>query len=537
MGWFLFSIFAFIVFYNLPTFLNFLWRQNFKKLAAGKDLTVFVVGAGFSGIGLAHTFKELGIKYHIVEKRDEVGGTWFDNHYPGVGCDVKSHLYSFSRLLNPNWSQAYSEGPEILEYLKGLAEPIRDNIKFSTTVVSATLKEDLNKWEIYLDDGSRVFADVIVSGAGLLNKPKYAKFPDVDKFRGVTFHTNRWNHDCDLKGKKVGIIGTGATAVQAIPRVAGMDVEKLVVFQRSPSWIPDRQNYHYPTWAKAMFRWCPMVMTLYRYYIFLFGELAFFMIFKLPSSTPILGKIHSFVAWLVHRQVTNHTMSVVRDPETAKKLLPDFPMGCKRITPSDSYLQAYNRENVVLETEKIERFVEGGINTVSGTQHDLDVIVYATGFDLVGSVNSFEIKGRGGRSLAEDHGSAPRGFYSMTHHLSPNFFTMGGPGTVIGHNSVVFMGECMISYILGALEEMLKRGAKSVCLKESAMLDYTNWTQTTMKNKVFEGVRFCSSWYRNEDGINWTFWPTHLISFWWNTRRFGTACNIPWCPTKSLVKR
>lgn len=496
-------------------------KRAVKQAAEDRKFKVCVIGAGFSGIGIGYTLNDMGIDYDIFEKNDDVGGTWYDNIYPGVGCDVQSHLYSFSQFLNPMWSESYSEGPEILEYINKLAEPIRPKITFGTAVVRTIWKDNLSKWVITLSSGRVLQFDAIIAGTGLLHKLNTPKIPGAELFEGISFHTNQWRNDVSLAGKNIGIIGTGASGVQAVPRIADMGVANLTVFQRTASWVGPRLNFKYSDSAKFLLKHIPGLQRLYRWKIFWTYESRFFIMLMLPSKDiPIIGWLHGKLQSYIHKLVRNYIKNTVKDPDVAKKLTPDFPMGCKRITPSDSYLEAFNKENVHLVTDKIEGINERGIVTMDEKAHDLDVIIYATGFDLLGSVNAFEVSGVDGKSLADDHSDSPRAFYGMTHHLCPNYFMMGGPGIVLGHNTVLFVGECQINYIRCGIEELLLRKASSVCLKESSMDSYQEWSANKMKNKVFEGDKFCTGWYRNSRGVNWTFWPTNLISFWWHTLDF-----------------
>ena len=434
-----------------------------------------------------------------------------------------SHLYSISKFPNPMWSKKWSEGPEILEYIQKIAEPIRPKITFNTAVVETVWKNNLSKWVVTLSCGRILQADVIITGTGLLHKPSTPKFPGAELFKGITFHTNQWRKDVSLAGKKIGIIGTGASAVQAVPRIADMGVESLNVFQRTAAWTGPRGNYKYSKCAKFLFQHIPFLLTLYRWLLFWIYEIRFFIVLILPSKNLlIVGWIHEKMQSLIQYWVRYKIKQIVDDPTIAKKLTPDYPLGCKRVTPSDSYLEAYNRENVHLVTDKIKRFTEKGIETSNEKTHHVDVIIYATGFDLLGSVNAFKVSGIDGKSLVEDHSDEPRAYYGISHHLCPNYFMVGGPGIVLGHNSYLFIAECQMSYIRSGLEELLLRKASSVCLKESSMDSYQEWSRNKRKNKVFDDAKFCTSWYRNARGINWTFWPTHLISFWWNTLSFDS---------------
>ena len=462
-------------------------------------------------------------RYIIIEKNSEVGGTWFDNIYPGVGCDVKSHLYSFSSAINPNWTQHYSKGPEILEYIKELARPIRDKIQFNTSVVSATWKANACKWNMELSTGEDLEVDVVITATGLLHKPLTPRFPGAELYQGISFHTNRWDNSVNLAGKNIGIIGTGASAVQAVPKIADMGVKSLTVFQRTATWCITRSESEISELLKNLFRFLPLINIVYRWWLFVTYEVQFFIIFMMPSKLfPVIGKVHSFLQNRLHNYFRKNIRDTVVDQKVASKLIPSAPLGCKRITPNSQYLNSFNKKNVHLVTEPITSLNKNGIITADNTSHNLDVIIFATGFDLVGSANAFNVRGVRGASLAKCHADAPQAYLGVTHHLCPNYFMIGGPGTVLGHNSVIFIMECQIKYIKLALEEMLLKKAKCVLLKAEAMDTYQSWAQHEMKNKVFEGDKYCTGWYRNSRGVNWTFWPSHLLCYWWSTLGFDS---------------
>ena len=463
-------------------------------------------------------------RYEIFEKNGGVGGTWYDNTYPGIACDVPVHLYSFSHHLNPSWNESFSGGAEIQEYLAKLAEPLLPNITFNTAVVSSVWQESLCEWVITLSSGRVLQANVIITGTGLLVQPSTPKFPGSDLFAGVSFHTNKWRNDVELSGKKIGVIGTGASAVQAVPRISDMGVESLTVFQRTPTWSGPRvTNFKFTNRAKFMFKCLPGLQRLYRWLVFWRFETRFFPLFIMPNKDiPVVGWLHEKMQSYIHKDIRKYITEVVKDPETADKLTPKYPLGCKRITPSNSYIQTFNKKNVHLVTEKIERITEKGVRTADEKLHDLDVIIYATGFDLIKSINAFQVSGVDGKSLSEDYSDEPRAYYGTTHHLCPNYFILGGPGLALGHNSYIFILECQLSYIRSGLEQLLLQGFSRVCLKERSMEEYQEWSRCKKRNKVFEGVKFCTGWYRNSRGVNWTFWPTNLISLWWYIRSFDS---------------
>lgn len=485
-----------------------------KPLDVPSDFHVVIVGAGVSGICMGKKLKEMGIKFTILEKGSSLGGTWHDNLYPGCACDVPSHLYSYSFFLNPSWSQNYSKQPEILAYLQRTAARfgVTPNIRFGERIVVNTWDKVTSRWRVVTESGLQLTANIIISGSGALHVPKIPEFPGAETFRGEAFHTAQWRKGYDPRGKRVAIIGTGASAVQAVPNLARLGVTSLTVFQRTPAWSPPRLDYSYPSWVRAMFSWIPLTNTIHRYFIFWRNEIRYKFIF---DSTSILSKIMSP---LIHKLVRAHIRKAVKDPETAKKLTPSYDMGCKRITPSDDYLQAFNRSEVSLVTEAIMEVTEDGIKTKDGVIHEADTILYATGFDVDKSLQPYKQIG-----LSEEiQELSPYAYYGMTHPEHPNFFVLLGPGTGLGHNSIIFMIECQVNYAADAITKMINTGAKSMVLKPEILKNYIEYVKQHMTGKVFGDKSTVASWYKNEAGVNWTLWPLDLVTYWWGT----LACDM-----------
>ena len=328
---------------------------------------------------------------------------------------------------------------------------IRQQIRFNSKVTGSTWNPETSKWTVEIEGQDDVIADVIISAVGLLHVPSKPDFAGAEDFKGEVLHTARWDRDFKPDGKKIAVIGTGATSVQLVPALGDMNIEKLTVFQRTATWAPLRGNYHYRKVVKMVFKYVPFVMMLYRWGLFLRGEVFFMVIFMLKKaeSNNLVAKGRDKLQRVIHHMVKKYVRKVVKDPETAAKLTPDYLMGCKRITPSDTYLHTFNKPNVSLVTDPIANFTSDGITTKSGEHHEFDTIVYATGFDLFKSVNAFKVITKDGLTLSEVHGTSPKAYLGITHYQCPNYYMIGGPGIVIGHNSVIFIGECqVIQYIL-----------------------------------------------------------------------------------------
>eukprot|EP00092_Neocalanus_flemingeri_P002922 GFUD01003125.1.p1 GENE.GFUD01003125.1~~GFUD01003125.1.p1 ORF type:complete len:546 (-),score=125.57 GFUD01003125.1:62-1699(-) len=509
-GHFFLSLISFLVF---GMFLRKLLNIP-RKIQTPENFHVLIVGAGVSGICMGKKLTDIGVKYTILEKSPRLGGTWWENTYPGCGCDVPSHLYSFSFFLNPNWSRTYSKQGEILEYLKDAAERfgVYPHIQFGEQVSQCTWDKETNLWQVTTKEGKKLSANILISGSGALHAPHTPQFKGSGDFQGKTMHTARWEHDWDPKGQKVGIIGTGASAVQAIPELAKSDIEKLYVFQRTPCWSPRRGDIAYPDWAKLMFKHFPPIMVLLRTIYFLRGEFFFHAIIATDRF------YNKFLSKIGHREISRQIKKVVKDPVIAAKLTPSYEMGCKRITPSDNYLPAFNKPCVELVTDPIQEFCKDGIKT-SASSYTVDTIIYATGYDLLASGYAYQIINKHGVCSKEEYGNAPQGYLGICQPNYPNFFWLLGPGTGLGTNTVIYMIECQADYAVDCIKKMVADGARSVTVKAEVNEQFKAWSKETMKERVFGGRGSCNAWYKNVDGDNWTLWPSDLVTYWRMTRR------------------
>jgi cation diffusion facilitator CzcD-associated flavoprotein CzcO len=472
-----------------------------------------VIGTGFSGLGMAIQLKRDGRNdFVVLEKAHDVGGTWRDNTYPGCACDIQSHMYSFSFAQNPDWTRSFSPQPEIWDYLRHVTDRyrLREHIRFGVEVTGARWDADEHRWHVTTDDGEYV-ARFLVAGIGALHLPNIPKLPGISRFEGESFHSARWNHDHDLTGKRVAVVGTGASAVQFVPRIAP-DVARLTLFQRTPPWIMPKPDHPMPDWAKALFRVVPGAQRLYRN-----------LIYWLLEARAVGFNGHPGLMKLAQRVALAHMHRQVKDPELRRKLTPDYVMGCKRALIANDYYPALTRENVELNTDGISAVTERGVVDGNGVEHEVDVIIYGTGFHVTDAYDYLDITGTNGRDLAKEwREEGIRTHLGITVAGYPNLFFLLGPNTGLGHNSVVFMIESQIRYVSQAMALADRAGAAAVDTKESAQAEF----QSDIQRKLAGGVWTqggCTSWYLDARGVNRTIWPGFTWRYWLRTRRLDPA--------------
>lgn len=467
---------------------------------------VVIVGAGISGLCLAIRLKLAGIQnITILEKSHDVGGTWLDNSYPGCGCDVPSILYSYSFAPKYDWSRKFAPQSEILEYFQDCADrfAIRPQIRFGTAVTSASFDEATSTWRIQTDQREELIADIFVSAVGQLSLPKTPAIEGLESFRGATFHTARWNHGFDVTGRDLAVVGNGASAIQLIPKVAAT-ARKVYVFQRSPNWIARRHDYAYPHWMHRVFRWIPGAAKLHRFEIYLGWEWRIL----LYKRKGLLNK--GFTRWL--RYWMKRKVPAALWPD----VIPRYPAGCKRVLLSNDYLESLHRDNVKLVTQDIQRIVPEGIITSAGLT-PVDAIIFATGFETSKFLYPMTITGRDGEKLNELWQARPRTYLGMFCPGFPNFFMLYGPNTNLGHNSIIFMVECQVNYILCCLQAMTRAGCKTIEVREEAVESFDKSLQTRLREKVWHG--YVASWYKTADGHIINNWCGSTIDYWRKTRK------------------
>jgi cation diffusion facilitator CzcD-associated flavoprotein CzcO len=474
---------------------------------------ILIIGAGFAGLGMAIRLKQAGIHdFTILEGAERLGGTWRDNTYPGIACDVPSHLYSYSFEPNPNWSRFFGPQKEILSYLEHCAEKygVVPHIRFGTRANGATFDERTGLWTVETTEGQRITARVVVSGAGhALTKPVYPDIPGRDTFQGKSMHSSRWDHDFDLTGKTVAVVGTGASAIQIIPSIAPK-VGHLDVYQRTASWVSPKPDRDISSSEQSLFRNRPAVQKLTRTAIYWVLEtMAIGYVVE-----PRINKIREYLS-------TRFLERKVKDPELRKKLTPNFRLGCKRILISNDYYDTLQRDNVELVTDGIAEIKAHSIVTKDGKERPVDVIVYATGFETAEAKPPFRITGRAGKELSAAWKDGIEAYLGSTVPGFPNAFLLLGPNTGLGHSSMIFMMESQFNYVLDAIRTMREKAVKYVDLKPEVASDYNRKLQKRLERTVWNSGG-CSSWYLTSTGKNTTAWPGFTFEFRMKTRRFDS---------------
>lgn len=475
----------------------------------GFKAQVAIIGSGFGGLGTAIRLKQEGIEDFIIfERAGDVGGTWRDNTYPGCACDVESHLYSFSFAPNPDWSRSFSPQPEIWSYLKRCAHDfgVLPHIRFHHAVRETMWDETAQHWRIETSKGSYT-ASVLVMAAGALSAPVVPHLPGLETFEGKAFHSARWDHDYDLAGRRVAVIGTGASAVQFVPKIQP-EVGSLYLFQRTPPWIIPRSDRTLSEFEHRLFRRFPLAQRAARSSIYLFREL-----FLLPFR-------HRWLAGQVERVARRHLERSIPDAKLRAKLVPDYSIGCKRILISNDYLPSLMRPNVEVVTEGIAQVRSHSIVDCSGAERPVDAIIFGTGFQVTDPPLAGHVRGREGRTLSEVWAGSPQAHIGTTVAGFPNLFILLGPNTGLGHNSVVYMIEAQIEHLLAALEHMRRRVASAIEPRPEAQTAFVADVQKRMKGTAWVAGR-CMSWYLDSTGRNSTLWP----DFSWRFRRRATHLN------------
>jgi cation diffusion facilitator CzcD-associated flavoprotein CzcO len=467
---------------------------------------IAIIGAGFGGLGAAIRLSQRGYTDIMVfERADALGGTWRDNSYPGCACDVPSHLYSFSFALNPDWSRTFSPQPEIWAYLCDTAarEGVDRLIRYGHDVRAASYDAETGRWLIETSRGPYT-ADVLVAAAGPLAEPALPKLPGLETFEGTAFHSARWRHDHDLTGRRVAVIGTGASAIQFIPEIQPQ-TGHLTVFQRTAPWVMGRREREISRTERWIYRHVPGTQKVMRAGIYWARE-AF-----------VLGFMHPKLMRRLQKFTLGHLRKQVPDAALRAKLTPTFTMGCKRILQSNVYYPALAKPNVEVVTEPIREVRPHGIVTADGVEHRVDTIIFGTGFHVTDMPIGERLRGRDGRPLAEVWQGSPRAYLGSTVAGFPNLFLLLGPSTGLGHNSVVFMIECQLDYLLKALEYRRRTGSP-IEPREAAQAAFADEMDRGLAGTVW-AQGGCRSWYQDSTGRLSTLWPGATWRYWLRTRR------------------
>ncbi|MBJ7471905.1 MAG: NAD(P)/FAD-dependent oxidoreductase [Solirubrobacteraceae bacterium] len=465
-----------------------------------RETSVLIIGAGFGGIGAAIELRRQGFRdVQILEAAPELGGTWFFNTYPGAACDIPSHFYSYSYEQRKNWSRLCSTQPEILSYMHEVSAKygLNELITTNCPVETCSWDEEAQQWTATATDGRTFTADVLILATGQLNRPAYPKIPGIETFQGDAFHSARWNHDLPLAGKRVAVIGSGASAVQFVPEVA-KQAAHLAVFQRTGSWFMHRWNNPYSRPVRALPK-LPGVQAFRRSFVFHFVEQITRSI-KHPATAGRILKLRSiaFMRWQLRGA-----------PELREQLWPDYTFGCKRILFTSHFLPALRRENVELVTDAITEIDATGVKTADGRHHDVDCLIYATGFQTT-DMPAMEITGRDGTSLREVWRDGAHAHLGMTVPDFPSMFVMYGPNTNTSGGSIIFFIELQAAYIRQALQLMRSRGAGAIEVRREVEAASDRALQAQFNGSAW--LR-CDSWYRNESGRIVTNWPGYMADY------------------------
>ncbi|OXM56955.1 4-hydroxyacetophenone monooxygenase [Amycolatopsis thailandensis] len=459
------------------------------------ETSVLIVGTGFGGVGMAIELKRAGFDdFTILESASEPGGVWRENTYPGAGCDIPSPLYSFSYEPNPDWPKRFSLQPDIHDYLKRVVRRygLEPHIRFDTRVTGAAFDEERGLWRVETAGGETFEANVFIPAVGQLSRPAQPDIPGQESFEGISFHSARWDHDVDLRGKKVAVIGTGASAIQFVPELQRQAGE-LTVFQRTAPYIMAKRDTHYRRWQQRLFRHLPATQLLGRLRIFLLAEYATYAMTK-----------HPFLAKVFELRTAQLRRRHIKDRALREKLTPDYPLGCKRILFTNDYLPALAQHNVAVETRRISAITPSGVLTEDGVEHEADVIVYGTGFAAKDFLGEIKVEGLGGRSLSDAWKGGARAYLGMTVPGFPNLFCVYGPNTNLGAGSIIYMIERQARYIRQAVEHLSRPEVSYMDVVPEVEQRYDDEVQGRLGDSVWTD---CASWYRQDDGRVSTNWP------------------------------
>ncbi len=456
--------------------------------AGVEQFEVAILGAGFGGLAMAHRLAESGIDDVVIfERGGGVGGTWRQTSDPGAACDVPSHLYSLSFAPNPDWSRTYATQPEILHYIEDCYDrfDLRRKVRFSTEIVEVAWDGGRYQWRMRDRDGRRYEARIVVSAIGMFHTAAVPDFEGLGDFEGTTFHSAHWDHDHDVTGRRVAVIGTGASAIQIVPAIADR-AKKVDVYQRTPPWILPRKDAPYTHEQRRTFAEQPEVARRLR------DELhdAFEQSTTFFTGDPAGAALEAFARGYVERKV--------RDPDLRASLTPDYPIGCKRTLVSSNYYPALQRDHVELVTTAIERIEPDGIRTSDGTERPCDTIALCTGFRATEYLGGIEVVGRDGAELHERWAGVPRAYHGMAVPGFPNFFMLYGPNTNQGGNSIILILEAQARFVVGALEAMRADGARAVEVRPETMQRYLAELEAALGRTVWSSN--CDSYFRTPGG-------------------------------------
>jgi 4-hydroxyacetophenone monooxygenase len=500
------------------------WRKD--ELAPDRPFRVAVIGAGMSGLAAAHRLHQAGLDVVVLEKNDDVGGTWLENSYPGCRVDVSNHFYSYSFAQRTDWPEHFSPQPVLLDYFRGVADELdlRPLVRFGTEVVSVTLDEDTMTWSLRLrgpGGDEELEAQAVVSAVGQLNRPHIPDIPGVERFEGPAFHSARWDHDVALDGRRVVVIGTGASAAQLIPEVAERAAE-LTILQRTPAWFIPTPNYHdpVPDGVQWLLRNVPGYANWYRFWIFWRNVEGL-----MPAATVdpgwdggerSVGEVNELMRQLLAGYLAEQFAEA---PELLPSVTPDYPPFAKRfIRDNGIWARTLMRDDVHLVTDAVTEITADGVCTADGTLHEADVIIYGTGFQASDFLTPMTVLGRGGEDLHQRWGGDARAYLGITLPGFPNLFLLYGPNTnIVVNGSIIYFAECQVHYVLGCIRRILEEEARAIDPRPEVHDAYNERVDEENRRMAW-GVSSVNSWYKNVTGRTAQNWPFSLLEYWQRTR-------------------
>ncbi|WP_022975282.1 flavin-containing monooxygenase [Nevskia ramosa] len=470
---------------------------------------ILIIGSGFAGLCMAIKLREQGIEdFQILERGDDVGGTWRDNHYPGCACDVQSHLYSFSFEPNPEWTRMFARQPEIKAYLEKCAAKydLRRHIVFGANVQNARYDEAAATWTVKTADGRSFSGRVLVSGMGGLSNPAMPNVKGLNSFKGKAFHSAHWDHSYDLTDKRVAVIGTGASAIQFVPQIQ-KTAKRVDLYQRTAPWIMPKPDREIGPTERRLYKALPALQNAYRTAIYWMLE------------SRVLGfAVNPKLMTMVEGVARGHIKRQIKDPALRIKVTPDYTIGCKRILISNDYYPALAQANVEVITNDIVEVRANSVVDSAGNERAVDAIIYGTGFKAQDPMPRGTVFGTGGVDLLDAWKTGPEAYLGLSVAGFPNFFMLVGPNTGLGHNSMVFMIESQVAYVMDALKTMRKQKLRAVDVKPDAQVTFNKGIQGQLSKTVWTSG--CKSWYVDANGKNTTLWPGFTFIYRGKTRRF-----------------
>ncbi|WP_345814675.1 NAD(P)/FAD-dependent oxidoreductase [Paraburkholderia sp. PREW-6R] len=485
-----------------------------------------IIGSGFAGLGMAIRLRQVGITdFLVAEKADSVGGTWRDNHYPGCACDVQSHVYSFSFAPNPRWSRLFARQPEIRAYLEACTQRfgVQRHLRFGHELATAVYDDTLHRWQLTFANGQQWSARVLISGMGGLSRAALPDIAGIENFKGKAFHSQHWDHAYSLEGKRVAVIGTGASAIQFVPQIAPR-VAHLDLFQRTPPWIMPKADRPVKPLEQWLFTHLPFTQQILRSALYWMLE-----------SRAIGFAIHPSLMKTAQKAAERHLRRQVSDPQLRETLTPRYTMGCKRILISNDYFPAVSRKNVSVITAGIARVEEDAIVTADGVRHPADCIIFGTGFQVAAPFAPGVVRGRGGVDIVDTWRDGAHAYLGTALPGYPNFFMIVGPNTGLGHNSMVFMIESQVEYILRALQTINAGRVAAIEVRPHVERAYNERIQQKLGRAIWS-TGGCTSWYLDpKTGRNTTLWPGFAYRFRQAARTFRMTDYLAYVPAPRAV--